>query len=65
MTANRSDNWKQYLPGGSFWQKLTAAGVVEFAVLIGFTTFFLGYGLVPYMGGSVLGLVGTDEPRYA
>ena len=65
VTANRSDNWKQYLPGGSFWQKLTAAGVVEFAVLIGFTTFFLGYGLVPYMGGSVLGLVGTDEPRYA
>ena len=31
----------------------------------GFTTFFLGYGLVPYLGGSVLGLVGADEPRYA
>lgn len=39
--------------------------VVEFAVLIGFTTFFLGYGLVPYLGGSVIGLVGADEPRYA
>ncbi|MEO6828945.1 MAG: glycosyltransferase family 39 protein, partial [Acidobacteriaceae bacterium] len=57
--------WKQYLPGGTFWQQLTAAMVAEFAVLIGFTTFFIGYGLVPYLGGSVLGLVGADEPRYA
>lgn len=48
-----------------FWQTLTAAMVAEFAVLIGFTTFFLGYGLIPYLGGSVIGLVGADEPRYA
>ena len=50
MTANRSDNWRQYLPGGTFWQKLTTATVAEFATLIGFTTFFLGYGLIPVPG---------------
>ena len=65
MIANRGDNWRQYLPGGTFWQKLTAAMVAEFATLVGFTTFFLGYGLIPYLGGSVIGLVGADEPRYA
>ncbi|MGH9617556.1 MAG: ArnT family glycosyltransferase [Acidobacteriaceae bacterium] len=65
MTVKQSDNWRQYLPGGMFWQTLTAATVAEFAVLIGFTTFFLGYGLIPYLGGSVIGLVGADEPRYA
>ena len=65
VIANRSDNWRQYLPGGTFWQKLTAATVAEFATLVGFTTFFLGYGLIPYLGGSVIGLVGADEPRYA
>lgn len=65
VTAKRSDNWKQYLPGGTFWQQLTAATVAEFFTLIGFTTFFLGYGLIPYLGGSVIGLVGADEPRYA
>ena len=65
VIANRSDNWRQYLPGGAFWQKLTTATVAEFATLVGFTTFFLGYGLIPYLGGSVIGLVGADEPRYA
>jgi 4-amino-4-deoxy-L-arabinose transferase-like glycosyltransferase len=65
VTGNRRDNWKQYLPGGTFWQQFTAATVAEFATLLGFTTFFIGYGLVPYLGGSVLGLVGADEPRYA
>ncbi|HET6168558.1 MAG TPA: glycosyltransferase family 39 protein, partial [Terracidiphilus sp.] len=65
MIANRSDNWRQYLPGGTFWQTLTAGMVAEFATLVGFTTFFLGYGLIPYLGGSVIGLVGADEPRYA
>ena len=39
--------------------------VAEFALLIGFTTFFIGYGLIPYLGGAVIGLVGADEPRYA
>lgn len=75
MTVNRRENWrqflphgsywKQYLPGGSFWQEFTPAILAELAVLTGFTTFFLGYGLVPYLGGSVIGLVGADEPRYA
>ncbi len=65
VTANRSDKWKPYLPGGEFWQQLTAATVAEWATLLAFTTFFLGYGLIPYLGGSVLGLVGADEPRYA
>ncbi|MHB8301755.1 MAG: ArnT family glycosyltransferase [Acidobacteriaceae bacterium] len=65
MTAYRSENWKQYLPGGTFWQKLTAATVAEFATLLAFTIFFLFYGLVPIFGGDVLGLVGADEPRYA
>jgi len=65
VTTKRSENWKQYLPGGTFWQKLTAATVAEFATLLAFTIFFLFYGLVPYFGGDVLGLVGADEPRYA
>jgi 4-amino-4-deoxy-L-arabinose transferase-like glycosyltransferase len=65
VIANRSDNWRQYLPGGTFWQKLTTTMVAEFATLVAFTTFFLGYGLIPYLGGSVIGLVGADEPRYA
>lgn len=65
MTAYQSENWKQYLPGGTFWQKLTAATVAEFATLLAFTIFFLFYGLVPYFGGDVIGLVGADEPRYA
>lgn len=65
MTAYRSENWKQYLPGGTFWQKLTAATVAEFATLLAFTVFFIFYGLVPWFGGDVLGLVGADEPRYA
>ncbi len=65
VTSYRSDNWKQYLPGGTFWQKLTAATVAEFATLLAFTVFFIFYGLVPWFGGDVVGLVGADEPRYA
>ena len=65
VTVNKDTNWRQYLPGGTFWQKLTAATVAEFATLLAFTVFFLFYGLVPYFGGDVLGLVGADEPRYA
>ena len=38
---------------------------LETLTLIGLTTFFLFYGLVPIFGGAVLGLVGADEPRYA
>ncbi len=38
---------------------------LEALTLIGLTTFFLFYGLVPIFGGAGLGLVGADEPRYA
>ena len=59
------ETWKQYLPGGSYWQNANAAMLAEVAVLLVFTTLFIFYGLVPLLGGSVLGLVGADEPRYA
>ncbi len=39
--------------------------IVEFAILLLFSGYFLLYGLMPYFGGSQLGLVGADEPRYA
>lgn len=39
--------------------------LLEFLVLVSITAFFMLYGLVPYFGGSRLGLVGADEPRYA
>jgi 4-amino-4-deoxy-L-arabinose transferase-like glycosyltransferase len=41
------------------------ATVSEAAVFLGFTVFFLLYGLIPLLGGDGLGLVGADEPRYA
>ena len=60
------------LPTGRFpvWvQELrrtrTVCGVLEFAVLVVVTAYFLLFGLVPYFGGDKLGLVGADEPRYA
>jgi 4-amino-4-deoxy-L-arabinose transferase-like glycosyltransferase len=37
----------------------------ELAVLLGVSAYFLFFGLVPYIGGDQLGLVGADEPRYA
>ena len=39
--------------------------VVEFAILLLFSGYFLLYGLMPLFGGDQLGLVGADEPRYA
>jgi len=39
--------------------------VTEFAVLLIVSSYFLLFGLVPHFGGSQLGLVGADEPRYA
>ena len=39
--------------------------VVEFAILLVFSGYFLLYGLMPFFGGDQLGLVGADEPRYA
>ena len=41
------------------------ATVCEAAVFLGFAVFFLTYGLTPLFGGDGLGLVGSDEPRYA
>jgi 4-amino-4-deoxy-L-arabinose transferase-like glycosyltransferase len=41
------------------------AAVREAALFLGFTVFFLAYGLTPLLGGDGLGLVGADEPRYA
>jgi 4-amino-4-deoxy-L-arabinose transferase-like glycosyltransferase len=41
------------------------ATVCEASVFLGFTFFFLLYGLTPMLGGDGLGLVGADEPRYA
>jgi 4-amino-4-deoxy-L-arabinose transferase-like glycosyltransferase len=49
--------WRRLLPYGA-----TLGEVVEF---LGFTVFFLAYGLTPLLGGDGLGLVGADEPRYA
>ena len=43
----------------------TVCGVLEFAVLLVVTAYFLLFGLMPYFGGDRLGLVGADEPRYA
>ena len=37
----------------------------EFVVLFAVAGFLLLYGLVPFVGGDQLGLVGADEPRYA
>ena len=65
VTSQQSETWKRYLPGGSFWQNASPAVAAEIGVLLAFSVFFLFYGLVPIFGGSVLGLVGADEPRYA
>lgn len=43
----------------------SACALLEFAVLVVVTAYFLLFGLVPYFGGDRLGLVGADEPRYA
>ena len=39
--------------------------VIEAAIFLAFTIFFLFYGLTPILGGDGMGLVGADEPRYA
>lgn len=46
-------------------QFLAWATTREAVVFLAFTIFFLFYGVVPIFGGSGLGLVGADEPRYA
>jgi len=55
--AEPPKRWIERLPS---W-----ATVCEATVFLLFTVFFLTYGLVPLLGGSGLGLVGADEPRYA
>jgi 4-amino-4-deoxy-L-arabinose transferase-like glycosyltransferase len=50
-------SWRHRLPS---W-----ATAAEASVFLGFTIFFLLYGLTPLLGGDGLGLVGADEPRYA
>ena len=50
------------------WELLkTSPGkaLMEMAVLLLVSGYFLLFGLVPYFGGDQLGLVGADEPRYA
>jgi 4-amino-4-deoxy-L-arabinose transferase-like glycosyltransferase len=49
--------WRGRLP--------TGATIREVAAFLGFTIFFLLYGVTPIFGGDGLGLVGADEPRYA
>ncbi len=65
VTHRPNENWRRYLPGGTFWQNATPEMAAEVGVLLAFTMFFIFYGLVPLFGGDVLGLVGADEPRYA
>ncbi len=49
--------WRKRLPR---W-----ATVCEAAVFLGFSVFFILYGVTPLLGGDGMGLVGADEPRYA
>ncbi len=39
--------------------------LVEFVILLFVGGYFLLFGLVPWVGGAQIGLVGADEPRYA
>jgi 4-amino-4-deoxy-L-arabinose transferase-like glycosyltransferase len=39
--------------------------IIEAAVFLASSVFFLVYGVTPFLGGDGLGLVGADEPRYA
>ncbi len=54
---HRIQNWRDKLPGKAF--------LLEAAVFLSFSIFFLGYGVTPLFGGAGMGLVGADEPRYA
>jgi len=47
------------------WRLPSTATCWEVLSLIAFTTFFVLYGVTPFLGGAGLGLVGADEPRYA
>src|SRR5579863_173820 len=47
------------------WQMPRWATLSEAGVFLGFSVFFIVYGVTPLLGGDGLGLVGADEPRYA
>jgi len=52
----------------AWWRKFRfpeKAFLLELVLLLGFAVYFLGYGLLPLLGGDRIGLVGADEPRYA
>jgi 4-amino-4-deoxy-L-arabinose transferase-like glycosyltransferase len=53
------------LPSRRRWSLPRWATVCEVSIFLGFSIFFLLYGLTPILGGDGLGLVGADEPRYA
>jgi 4-amino-4-deoxy-L-arabinose transferase-like glycosyltransferase len=46
-------------------RSVVLSNALEALTLFWLTAFFLFYGLVPIFGGTPLGLVGADEPRYA
>ena len=48
-----------------FLRTVLGRTVLEFAVMILVSAYFLLFGLAPKFGGDQLGLVGADEPRYA
>jgi 4-amino-4-deoxy-L-arabinose transferase-like glycosyltransferase len=50
---------------GRRWRMPRGSTLIEAAIFLAFTIFFLVYGLTPVLGGDGLGLVGADEPRYA
>jgi 4-amino-4-deoxy-L-arabinose transferase-like glycosyltransferase len=47
------------------WRMPRWATLSEAAIFLGFSVFFIVYGVTPLLGGDGLGLVGADEPRYA
>ncbi len=57
IIPDRLKAWRRDVP--------TWATIREVSVFLGFSIFFLLYGVTPIFGGDGLGLVGADEPRYA
>jgi 4-amino-4-deoxy-L-arabinose transferase-like glycosyltransferase len=52
-------------PRPEWRRQLSSWTAAEAVVFLAFTVFFLFYGQTPWTGGTGLGLVGADEPRYA
>lgn len=55
----RLSRWRTRLPA------TLGCTLAEFVILVVFAGYFLFFGLIPFLGGDQLGLVGADEPRYA